>query len=246
MLRSLWRKTPLSLLRLQVRSLVIAAMLTAVAATAHDRPYSTDTAFQVRYTSNIPPAGSTAIPDSVINITNTGARGGVTYQSGTSPTVGGTICVNVYAFTPDEQLNACCSCPVTPDGLVSMSVGQDIAGNVLIPRRPTSLVIKLLATVPAGGTCIGSMATVETATLAPGLAAWGTTAHPTGALGTGPWAITETPFKPATLSAGELTKLASECSYIVATYGRVTNPIANVLGLCACRPGGLGAGTSAN
>jgi hypothetical protein len=239
----MWRKTPLSLLHLQVRSLIIAAMLTAVAATAQDRQYSTDTAFQVRYTPNIPPAGSTAIPDSVINITNTGARGGVTNLSGTSATVGGAICVNLYAFSPDEQMVACCSCPVTPDELVSLSVAQDIASSTLTPRRPTSLVIKLLATVPAGGTCAGSAATVEIATLAPGLAAWGTTAHSTGALGTGPWVITETPFTPSTLGAGEITRLGSACSFIIGSLG--SNGFG--FGLCgACRFGGLGAGTSAN
>jgi hypothetical protein len=122
-------------------------------------------------------------------------------------------------------------------------VAQDLASNTLTPRRPTSLVIKLLATVPVGSTCAGSMAAVETATLAPGLAAWGTTAHSTGAPGTGPWAITETAFKPATLGAGELTKLASVCSFITATFG-VHVP---AFGFCAsCRLNGLGAGTSAN
>ena len=230
------------MLHLQVRSLIFTAMLTAVAATAQ---VSTDNAFQVRYASNIPPAGSTSIPDSVINITNTGARDGVTNLSGTSATVGGSICVNVYGFSPDEQMVGCCSCPVTPNGLVSLSVAQDIASNTLTPRRPTSLVTKLLATVPVGGTCTGSAAAVATATLAPGLAAWGTTPHSTGALGSGPWAITETEFKPATLSASELAHLATVCSFIIGSSG--TNGQGSGFGLCAsCRLGGLGAGTSAN
>jgi hypothetical protein len=230
------------MLHIQVRTLVLASMLTAVAATAQ---VSTDTAYQVRYASNIPPAGSTSIPDSVINITNTGARGGVTNLSGTSASVGGSLCVNVYGFSPDEQMVGCCSCPVTPDGLVSLSVASDIASNTLTPRRPTSLVIKLLATVPVGGTCTGSAAAVTTATLAPGMAAWGTTAHSTAALGTGPWAITETPFTPSTLSASELGHLGSVCSFIIGTSG--TNGQGSGFGLCAsCRLGGLGAGTSSN
>src|SRR3954468_7829076 len=77
---------------------------------------STDNAFQVRYASNL------NVGDSVINITNTGARGGVANQSGTTASIGGAICANVFTFSPDEQLISCCSCPVTPDGLVFLSV----------------------------------------------------------------------------------------------------------------------------
>jgi hypothetical protein len=201
--------------------------------------------FQVRYAANIPLAGSTSIPDSVINITNTGASGGVTNLSGTSATIGGSFCVNVYAFSPDEQMVGCCSCAVTPDGLVSLSVAQDIAGNTLTPLRPTSLVIKLLATAPVGGSCAGSAAAVGTGTLVAGLAAWGTTPHSTAALGAAPWAIAETPFRADALSASELAHLSSLCSFVIGTSG--TNGQGSGFGLCAsCRLGGLGAGTSAN
>jgi hypothetical protein len=97
--------------------------------------------------------------------------------------------------------------------------------------------------VPVGGTCTGSAAGVATATLAPGLAAWGTTAHSTGALGTGPYAITETAFKPSTLSASELAHLSQVCSFIIGTSG--TNGQGSGFGLCAsCRLGGLGSGSS--
>lgn len=219
-------------------------MLGAVAAvglSAQTGPVSTDAPFQVRYASNIPPAGSTASPDSVINITNTGARGGVTNLSGTSASLGGSICVNVYGFSSDEQMVGCCSCPVTPNGLVSLSVANDIASNTLTPRRPTSLVIKLLATVPVGGSCTGSAA--APGAIAPGLAAWGTTAHSTAALGAAPYSITETAFTPATLSASELAHLSSVCSFIIGNSG--TNGQGSGFGLCAsCRLGGLGAGSS--
>src|SRR5882724_4423029 len=113
---------------------------------------STDNAFQTRYASNL------NIGDSVVNITNTGARGGVTNQAGTTASIGGAICVNVYAFSPDEQMVACCSCPVTPDGLVSLSAKNDLTSNTLTPATPFSIVVKLLATVPVGGSCTNSAA----------------------------------------------------------------------------------------
>src|ERR1700730_14720083 len=93
-----------------------------------------DSAFQVRYASNLP------IGDSVINVTNTGARSTVAF-----PTQNGNICVNVYTFSPDEQLISCCACPVTPDGLVSLSARNDLISNTLTPGVPTSVVTKVLA-----------------------------------------------------------------------------------------------------
>src|SRR5882724_1933164 len=149
---------------------------------------STDNAFQTRYASNL------NIGDSVVNITNTGARGGVTNQAGTTASITGAICVNVYAFSPDEQMISCCSCPVTPNGLVSLSVKNDLTSNTLTPAVPTSVVIKLLASAPVSGSCTSSSA--SPGPLASGMLAWGTTPH----LGPGAGvSITETEFLPASL-----------------------------------------------
>ena len=90
--------------------------------------------FQTRYSSNL------ASGDSVINATNTGAG-----STSPFPTQNGNICVNVYTFSPDEQLISCCACPITPDGLVSLSARNDLISNTLTPGVPTSIVIKLLA-----------------------------------------------------------------------------------------------------
>src|SRR5205823_6553220 len=124
----------------------------------------------------------------------------------------GALCANVYAFSPDEQLIACCSCPVTPNGLVSLSAKADLTSNTLTPAVPNSIVVKLLATVPVGGTCTNSAASVGTATLANGMLVFGTKVHPGAAAGT--LALTETPFSGATLSAGELSRIGSLCNFI--------------------------------
>ena len=185
-----------------------------------------DSPFQVRYASNL------NIGDSVINITNTGARGAA-LPAGTTASITGAICVNVYAFSPDEQMISCCSCPVTPNGLRSLSVRNDLTNNTLTPAVPTSVVVKLLASVPVGGSCSNSASSAGTtaAPLTSGLLAFGTTIH------TGPGAgssITETPFLPATLSAGELSRLQQLCTFIQAN--------GSGFGICnTCRLGGLGA-----
>jgi hypothetical protein len=165
-------------------------------------------AFQVRYASNL------NIGDSVINITNAG-------------TSGGNICANVYTFSPDEQLISCCSCTVTPNALVSLSANGDLVSNTLTPAHPTSIVVKLLATT--GGACNAS----APGALAGGLRAWGTTLH---AAPTTPvtYAVTETEFSQAGLSAGELARISSFCGFIQAN--------GSGFGICrSCRLGGLGA-----
>ena len=58
--------------------------------------------------------------------------------------------MNVHAFSPDEQLVSCCSCLITPNGLVSLSANNDLISNTLTGVRPNSIVVKLVAT--AAGT----------------------------------------------------------------------------------------------
>ena len=170
-----------------------------------------DASFQVRYASNL------NIGDSVINISNSGANGG-------------NICANVYTFSPDEQLISCCSCNVTPNALVSLSANDDLVSNTLTPAHPTSIVIKILGTL---GTCNAASAASPASTIVPGLVAWGTTLHSTSAVAGGVFG-TETPFTPATLSSGELTRITSFCGFIQAN--------GSGFGICrSCRLGGLGA-----
>jgi hypothetical protein len=213
-----------------LRTLVLTTLATAAAAFAQN-PITADSPYQIRYASNL------AIGDSYVNISNTGARGGNIVGSGVSPSITGSICANVYVFTPDEEPVSCCSCPVTPNGLVSLSAQKDLISNPLTRGTPTSVVIKLVATVPVGGSCNNSAPAVGTETLAAGMVAWGTTLHANSSAAAGTYNTTETAFTPATLSAGELARLSSTCSFI-ASYG-------SGFGICnSCRLGGLGGAAS--
>src|SRR5438477_9439217 len=157
---------------MHLRKLIFAALACSTVALAQISPtnVTVDTPFQVRYASNLNVTGA----DSVVNITNSGARGAA-LASGTSASTTGALCVNAYAFSPDEQLISCCSCPVTPNGLVSLSAKQDLISNTLTPAVPNSIVIKLLASTPVGGSCTNSAA--APGPLASGMLAWGTTIH---------------------------------------------------------------------
>jgi len=197
-------------MNLRVLFAISMAVLCTTAVFAQN-PVTADSPFQVKYASNVGPT-SPSDSDSVFNLTNTGATGG-------------NICVNVYTFSPDEQLISCCSCVVTPNALVSLSAKSDLINNTLTPAVPSSIVVKLVST--AGGACNAA----TPGALATGLAAWGTTIH---AGSGGSWATTETAFTPATLSAAEYTRITSLCGFIQSN--------GSGYGICnSCRSGGLGA-----
>jgi hypothetical protein len=218
---------------MHLRMKLIFAIIGVSAVAMAQNPVTVDSPFQVRYAANL------NVGDSVINITNSGASG-AGLASGTSAATTGAICANVYTFSPDEQLISCCSCPVTPNGLVSLSARNDLINNTLTPSTPTSIVIKLLASVPVAGSCNNSAANVGVGgaessggALVSGMLAWGTTTHLTPGPTTGTPYATEGPFRPATLSAGELNRLTSLCTFIIAN--------GSTFGICrACRPGGGG------
>ncbi len=210
---------------MHLRNVVVAALALAVAAFAQN-PIAADSPFQVRYAANL------NLGESWINISNTGANGASLQGPGFGGAAGN-ICVNVYAFSPDEQEISCCSCLVTPNGLVNLGVDRDLTSNTLTGVIPTSVMVKLVATLAGtGGTgtsCNMSAATATTGTLATGLVAWMTTVHANGTAN----AITETAFTPATLSAGELASLAGRCTSIIGN--------GSGFGICrSCRAGGMG------
>lgn len=222
-------------MRVVLRVLALAVALAPVPSWAQISAtnITVDGPFQIRYAANL------NLGDAVVDITNTGARG-AGLDAGTSASVTGAICANIYTFSPDEQMISCCSCPVTPNGLVSLSAQQDLISNTLTPAVPTSIVIKLLGSTPVGGSCASSAE--APGALASGLLAWGTSVHASNTITldrkgnpqtTTTKSVTETPFLNGTLSAGELTRLTQLCTFI--------NANGSGFGICrSCRLGGLG------
>ncbi len=172
-------------------------------------------AYQVRYAANL------SAGDSLINLTSTGGVVGIEPASD--------ICANVYVLADDQQLIACCACPLTPNHLQTLSVKNDLVSNTLTPGIPTDVTIALIASSGAetcnAATLPGGVTEdpVYLAPLARGLRAWGTTLH---AAPGGGFAVTETEFSHASLSDSELTKLTSYCGFIQANgsgYGICTS-----------------------
>lgn len=161
-------------------------------------------AYQINYSSHLD------IADNVINIMNAGSS-----AASIAPVAGsntpGSICVNAYVYESDEKLLACCSCNTSSNGANFWPViygSSALLANAA--ARPSSVVIKLLATSP-GSTATPCDPSFKNApfSLVPGMTASSTHAHPTNAA---PNSFTETLFLNRPLSMGEATKLQTDCS----------------------------------
>ena len=135
-------------------------------------------------------AHTTGAPDQTVRIINDGDTGGNLYAS-------------IYVFDDSQELTECCSCQITPDGLLSESVNTQLTANPLTGRYPTRGVIKVISSSTSDPT-----ATKPTA----GLRAWSThtqRATPTA----GAYYVSETHFADSNLSAGEQALLQNLCYY---------------------------------
>jgi hypothetical protein len=199
-----------------------------------NRTVASNAGFLIRYAANL------NMGESYVDITNTGANGAALLGPGFGSQIGN-ICVNVFTFDPNEELISCCSCLLTPDQTVNLGVNRDLTVKTLTGVVPTSVTIKLIPSLAGGDgtgvTCINSAASVTTASLAGGAAAWGTTLHAGAAPGT--FDLIETPFTPSSLSQGELASVGGRCAAILGN--------ASGFGICnSCRAGALGARPLAN
>lgn len=218
---------------MNMRVLSLAVIVFSIAAFAQApatipaTPGIADGAYQVRYLANL------NVADSYVNIVNVGAI------SGNDPA--GRMCANIYVFDPNEEPVSCCACPVTPNGLVSLSARNSLISNPLTPGVPTSIVVKVLFT--QGSTCdAGTLATpaplptsfpTSGLALARGGVAWATTPHANTATSPASYQLTETRFDNSELSPSEYYKLVYICNFIQ-TY-------ASKFGLCkGCQAGGMG------
>ena len=165
--------------------------------------------FEINYFSNV---NSGLDVDSKVWISNPGANG--------APSPSGDLCAMIYVFDADQQLAECCGCPVTPNGLRTLSVTNDLTSNPLTPNKPQSGVIKIVSSTGVPTCDPGSP--VPT----PELIAWGTHIQTPAE---GDIAITKTEFEDAQLCSAELKVLIGKC--------RAIQENGSGHGLCSCGTG---------
>jgi hypothetical protein len=175
--------------------LAIALVLGVVSGTAVAQDNST---YAVTYYSN---ANTTGAPDATVRVINDGDTGG-------------TLCAAFYVFDDSQEMQECCSCPVTADGLISESVNRFLLSNSLTSFVNHRGVIKVVSTVPNSGVCDPTKSAATA-----GIRGWAT--HIQRA--TSGFATTETELHDANLAAAELAGLQQFCSFeIILGSGRGT------------------------
>ncbi|MGA2880600.1 MAG: hypothetical protein ABSG13_16765 [Bryobacteraceae bacterium] len=203
---------------LKALSIVAALIGVAAALCAQTTPYP-DT-FKVNYYSN---ANTTDYPSATVRITNVGT------QIGAAGDASGNLCAMIYVFSPDQELDECCGCSLTPDGLITLDVNVDLTSNPLTAITLYSGAIKIVSSTGSPACNPTKPAPVS------GVRAWAThiQSDVSGGNCDGPSSgatfQTETEFSDSNLSAGELSSLKSKCAAIINT--------GSGHGICTCGTG---------
>lgn len=186
-------------------------------------PLLADTHYYIGYYGNANTAG---FPDGQLNIVNPGSTGGYSKTDGLTPI--GDLCANIYVFTSDQEMVECCSCFVSPNGMLQLSLDTNLTANPLanpaIVPLPVAGAVKLVSSNPfPSDSCTETLSSGGGSTT---LDVAATTYGPNGSLraaithvretvgGTSPlFTVTETSLTQANLSADgtELYKLQAQC-----------------------------------
>jgi hypothetical protein len=148
-------------------------------------------------------------PDAVVRFINDGDRATAAPEG----IENGTLWAAIYVFDDSQELQSCCACQVTSDGLLSEYVYKQLLSNEFTGRAETQRgVIKVISSSTNDPTN-----PVPT----PGLRGWATHIQAGGA-------VTEAAFADSNLSKTELSNLGNLCSFGL-TLG-------SGYGLCPCTP----------
>jgi hypothetical protein len=182
--------------------LCLALMLgiASVSALAQAAPAGNGSNYFVTYYANANSAqcvnGAVGAPDAVVRVINDGDTGSALWAS-------------YYVFDDSQELQECCSCYVSPDGVNSEDINNDLLGNVLTGKATTKGVIKIISSSTNPGDPTNN-------TLAAGLRGFAThiqRANPAANGGSGAYFVTEAPLAKSNLAAGEKSMLEQLCKF---------------------------------
>ena len=198
------------------------------------------------------PIAGVELQDYFSNANTTGGQGFVNItspfegnQTATNPVVQeGEMCAMIYVLNTDQAVEACCGCPITADGLLTLSISGNLApnpvasgkilhdGSIRILSTAINSAITGL-TLPRGvncdavtGACCDPTAEGGAKPLVPqlDLVAWANHVQNTQ--------ITEAEFQATPSAESDLTSLPSACAFAIeAGSGQ---------GVCTCGTGGFG------
>ena len=135
---------------------------------------------------------------------------------------GGNLCAMVYVFDQNQELNECCGCSISNDGMRTLSLLNDLTANTLTGKKPRAGSLRIVASDP------GPNPQCNPSSLAPAgeIAGWET--NPQNA-GGGNYQVTETELDMVPMTAAEETILANECGFL--------QQLGSGSGICTCGTG---------
>jgi hypothetical protein len=143
-----------------------------------------------------------------------------------------TLWASIYVFDDSEELAQCCSCAITPDGLLSESVNKNLTANPIRNILNTRGVIKVISSLYEADVNTNFYPNYPY----PGLRVWMThiqgtkvTLSPGNAVNpvvAGPFFVTETQAADSNLSASEQALLENLCRFDFLLSGKP----------CTCQP----------
>jgi len=157
------------------------------------------TFYSVTYYSNANTAGA---PDATLRVINDGDLAMNLYA-------------DIYVFDDSQEMEECCACVITPDGLLSESVNKQLTANPVTGIKTTRGVVKVLASETSDPT---------NAVMDPGLHGWMSHIQklPSG------YALTEATLADSNLSPGEQNDLQNACFFV--------KILGSGQGICSCTP----------
>lgn len=157
---------------------------------------------------------ATPFPTQKVRIVNSGVQ--------STASVLGDLCANIYVFDSAQELKECCSCPVTANGRILLTVEANLTNNPGngAPFNSGSFVV--VPSVLSSTTLCDATTVTPAPSPFPNLAVWAT--HVSNK-GTG-FGVTETLAPSTPLSGPELTELQSRCGFIVGNQSGA--------GICTC------------
>ena len=182
---------------------VAAALILAVGSTP---AVAQDNIFALSYFSNAHTAGA---PDAALRLVNDGTL------SDSSPA--GDLCASVYVFDSREEMNECCSCRITPNGILSLSVNTNLTSNTLTGKFPTRGVVKVVSSKLSSGSCDATAVAPQV-----GIRGWITHVQK-GANG---YVFTEEELIDSTYGSAESADLAEDCTVLI--------ELGSGQGVCSC------------
>jgi hypothetical protein len=171
-------------------------------------------------------ANTAGAPDSTLRITNDGGASTTTSEG----KLNGNLWASIYIFDDSQEMQECCNCFVSPDGLLSESVNKELLANSLtgkVNHVGQISVISSSTNDPTSNTPTPGLKGNVTWDIATNVATT-TTAVVSNAVNA--FLVLEHPLADSNLVPAEQTALQDSCSFAI-TLG-------SGAGTCACTPEG--------